>query len=89
MTTRFSANDYSPAARLIMGEATRAGVTRESFGQWMNLAIRYQRLGKAQDAADCALRAIAVHEVWGARHAVYAVSDATLARARAIAGGEG
>lgn len=76
--------DYSPAAREIMREASRAGVSRESVGEWMAFARRYERLGRHGDAAECAARAIAIHETWGARHASYAMSEGTLATARAL-----
>jgi hypothetical protein len=42
--------------------ATRAGYTRESFGQEMNLARRFEQLGLLSDAARCANRALAVLE---------------------------
>jgi hypothetical protein len=41
-------------------QATREGFDKESFGTWMNLACRYSRLGKPQEAADCAKRALNV-----------------------------
>lgn len=81
----FGEFDYSPAARDVMREATRAGVTRESIGEWMGLAVRWERLGKHVDAAICARRAIEIHETWGSRHAAYAMAEGTLGRARRIA----
>ena len=42
--------------------ATRAGFTKESFGEWMNLAHRYERLGDFGSASKCAGRALAVRE---------------------------
>ena len=68
----------------IMRQATRAGVTQESVGEWMNLAVRYGRLGNLVEAATCARKAIAIHEVWGSRLASYAMAEGTLERARDI-----
>jgi hypothetical protein len=82
---KFNEFDRSPAAREVMGQATRAGVTKESVGEWMNLAARWERLGKHADAAECACKAIEIHEAWGSRHAAYEMAEGTLERARAIA----
>jgi hypothetical protein len=82
---KFSEFDRSPAALEVMYQATRAGVTKESVGEWMNLAVRWERLGKHADAAACAHKAIEIHEAWGSRHATYAMPEGTLERARAIA----
>lgn len=42
--------------------ATLAGFTKESFGQWMNLARLAERRGDLSRAAYCARRALAVRE---------------------------
>jgi hypothetical protein len=81
----FGEFDRSPVALEVMRQATRAGVTKESIGEWMNLAARWERLGKHADAAACARKAIEIHETWGRLHATYAMSEGTLERARAIA----
>lgn len=81
----FDKFDYSSAAREVMGQATRAGVTKESIGQWMNLAMRWDGRGKHEDAASCARKAIKIHETWGRLHATYTMAEATLERARRIA----
>lgn len=71
----FRENDYSPAARVVMGEATRAGITKESVGQWMNLALRARYGVKPNEESEIAAlrRAIEIHETWGARHLNYAM----------------
>jgi hypothetical protein len=89
VVTQFSEFDFSPAARDVMREATRAGVTCESIGGWMNLAARWSRLGKTADAAQCAARAIAIHETWGARHATYSMAEGTLRVAQGYLMAEG
>lgn len=74
---QLTANDRSPAAREIFAEATRAGITRESIGSWMNLAARarYAKHGaRPADEARCLRRALEIHETWGQRHATYAFS---------------
>ena len=81
MSKVFGEFDYSPAAREVMREATRAGVTKETVGEWMNLAVRYERLGNHAEAAACARKAIEIHETWGARHGAYAMATGTLERA--------
>ena len=83
----FGEFDRSPAALEVMREATRAGVTKESIGEWMSLAVRWERLGKHVDAAICARRSIEIHETWGARHGTYAMDIGTLKLARRIAAG--
>jgi hypothetical protein len=81
----FDKFDYSSAAREVMGQATRAGVTGESIGQWMNLAWRCDARGKHADAARYARKAIEIHETWGLLHATYTMAEGTLERARRIA----
>ena len=81
----FSKFDYSSAAREVMGQATRAGVTKESIGQWMNLAWRCDARGKHADAARYARKAIEIHETWGRRHATYTMAEGTLERAALLA----
>jgi len=68
----------------IMRQATRAGITQESIGEWMNLARRFERLGNLVEAAICARKAIDIHEVWGSRFASYAMAEGTLERAQDI-----
>jgi len=65
--------------------ASRAGVHRESFGEQMNLARRYERLGKAAEAATAALKALTLHAEWP--HLFGHITEGTLARARQIAQG--
>lgn len=74
--------DRSPAAREIFRAASLAGVTKESVGEWMNLAIRHQRLGNMAEVAECARHVIAIHETWGAQHAVYACPQNVLSIAQ-------
>lgn len=81
----FDEFDRSPAALEVMRQATRAGVTKESVGEWLNLAVRYERLGLYADAIACACKAINVHKTWGSRHASYAMAGGTLERAQRIA----
>lgn len=38
-------------------EMERKDVTKETFGEWMNLAKRFDRLGKREQSAECALAA--------------------------------
>ncbi len=85
MATQLPEFDRSPAAREIFRQASQAGVTKESVGEWMNLAVRYQRLGNGAEAASCARRALDIHQTWGARHATYAMAPGTVARAQALA----
>lgn len=40
-------------------QATIAGYTKETFGEWMNLAARYKRVGNTLEAATCARKALA------------------------------
>ena len=84
MTGPFKKTDRSPAALEVLGEATRAGVTNESFGEWMRLATLYQRQGNTTEAARCAGRAIEIHETWGSRHETYSAGPRSLAKARSF-----
>ena len=67
--------DRSAQAKEIFREATRAGITAESVGEWLNLALR-SRYGTRPDPeseADCIRRALYIHNTFGSRHAVYAL----------------
>jgi len=68
----------------IMAEASRAGITKETVGEWLNLARRYERLNNFLEAANCARKAIQIHEVWGSRLNSYSMNEATLQRAKSI-----
>lgn len=73
-----------------MGAASRAGITCETIGQWMNLARRAERDGDLSTAGRCAAEALRVHEQWGhvpghyRDDRPYAASEGTLERARAL-----
>jgi hypothetical protein len=56
------------ARKELMREATRAGITNESIGQWMNLAWRHLSAPADLDRArECAQRAVNIHFQWGPR----------------------
>lgn len=67
----------------IRREATRAGINRETFGEWMNLALRAQRRGDAADVAYCGRKALDAYARFPT--VVGPINDETLARARAFA----
>lgn len=73
------------ARRAIMGEATRAGITSESVGQWMNLAARsrYGRNPDPKGEAQCLRRALEIADIWGKRLNCYGMSEGTRAQALA------
>lgn len=79
---RFEAGDYSSDARKVMGEASRSGITKESLGQWHNLARRFEGRGDIVGEARCLSAAIEVYEVWGIRHETYSCGDDTIRRIR-------
>lgn len=56
--------------------ATQAGVNKESFGENMNLARRFLRVGKKEEASQCALKAIKLHADWP--HLFSHINDKTL-----------
>jgi hypothetical protein len=72
--------------RAIYAEATRAGITSESVGEWMNIAARNVRLAKRtdrsgeqvascwQEAAYAYRRAIEIADTWGAKLECYSMS---------------
>ena len=66
--------------------ATRAGVNRETFGEWMNIFVRFARMGHHDKAARAAAKALQVHADWP--HLFADVSAETLDKARAYATGE-
>lgn len=84
LSVRFSEYDRSPDALLIMRDATSAGVTKETVGELMNLAIRYGRLGCVKEAAELAQRALEINERWGRLHESYSMPDGVVTRAREI-----
>ena len=57
---------------------------KETVGEWLNLARRYERLNNFLEAANCARKAIQIHEVWGSRLNSYSMNEATLQRAKSI-----
>jgi len=72
-----------PATREEKRAATLAGVTCETFGQNMNVAIRADRIGSRILAREAAQAALDIHARWGHLEP-YAASAATLDRAREI-----
>jgi hypothetical protein len=67
----------------IRREATRAGINRETFGEWMNFAIRAQRRNDLADVAYCGRKALDAYARFPT--VVGPINDETLARARAFA----
>ena len=46
-------------------DATRAGITNETFGEWNGLSRRYMALGNTVEALNCARRCLDIAETWG------------------------
>jgi hypothetical protein len=69
------------AVREIMGEATRAGITKESFGQWHYLARRNEESGNTEAEIHCLRKCLEIQEVWGSRLPnIYDAGPDTVAR---------
>ena len=76
----------STATTELNRKATRAGVTKETFGQYMNIARRFQGLNLLDRAATSAQHALRVHADWP--HLFGDVKPDTLNVARRMADGE-
>ena len=55
----------STASKLTIRDANKASVNKETFGENMNLAIRFARLGEVAKAHECASKAIEVNALFG------------------------
>lgn len=64
----------------LFAEATRAGVTKETLGQWHNLAHRWQRLGDTEREVNALQRCIEIDNIWGSQWEGYSMSADTRAR---------
>ena len=73
------------AVRDAKRRATQAGITEETTGEWMNLAVRHERMGRHQDAAHCARQALKVADTWGRLLPCYGMADGVRVKAIALA----
>lgn len=71
----------------LFGEATRAGVTRESIGQHMNLAARarYGRVPDPEMELRNLERAVEIHNTWGQQWHEYSFGTTGDTHQRALA----
>ena len=69
----FKQNDYSAAARIVMGEATRAGIDMDTAAQYHDLARRAEGRGDVKMEIDCLQKALEIHNTWGERHENYSL----------------
>lgn len=77
--TRYETFSEAKASGLF-AEATRAGITRETFGQYHNSARRSEHLGDRAGEVRALRKCLEINDVWGSRWHEYGANADTITR---------